>query len=84
VQTSLNLALGSAIASIGLTIPVVSVLAVVMGWPLALGLDAMSTVLLFLSLFVASISLRTGRTNMQIGIVHAVLLGTYLFLSFVP
>lgn len=84
VQTSLNLALGSAIASIGLTIPVVSILAVVMGWPLALGLDTMSTVLLFLSLFVASISLRTGRTNIQIGIVHAVLLGTYLFLSFVP
>lgn len=84
VQTSLNLALGSAIASIGLTIPVVSALAVVMGWPLALGLDGMSTVLLFVSLFVASISLRTGRTNIQIGIVHAVLLGTYLFLSFVP
>ena len=84
VQTSLNLAIGSAIASIGLTIPVVSVLAVVMGWPLALGLDGMSTVLLFLSLFVASISLRTGRTNMQLGIVHAVLLGAYLFLSFVP
>jgi Ca2+:H+ antiporter len=84
VQTSLNLALGSAIATIGLTIPTVSLLAVAMGWPLALGLDTISTVLLFLSLFVASISLRTGRTNMQIGIVHAVLLGTYLFLSFVP
>ena len=62
----------------------VSVLAVVMGWPLALGLDGMSTVLLFLSLFVASISLRTGRTNMQLGIVNGVLLGAYLFLSFVP
>lgn len=84
VQTSLNLALGSAIASIGLTIPAVALVAVAMDWPLALGLDGMSTVLLFLSLFVASISLRTGRTNMQIGIVHAVLLGAYLFLSFVP
>jgi Ca2+:H+ antiporter len=84
VQTSINLALGSAIASIGLTIPTVSLLAVAMDWPLALGLDGMATVLLFLSLFVASISLRTGRTNIQIGIVHAVLLGTYLFLSFVP
>lgn len=84
VQTSLNLAIGSAIASIGLTIPTVSLVAVVMHWPLALGLDGMSTVLLFLSLFVASISLRTGRTNIQLAIVHAVLLGTYLFLSFVP
>ena len=84
VQTSLNLAVGSAIASIGLTIPTVSVVALVMDWPLALGLDNMSTVLLFLTLFVTSISLRTGKTNMQIGIVHVVLLGTYLFLSFVP
>lgn len=84
VQTSLNLAMGSAIASIGLTIPTVALVAVVMGWPLALGLDAMDTVLLFLSLFVASISLRTGRTNLQLGIVHTVLLGVYLFLSFVP
>jgi Ca2+:H+ antiporter len=84
VQTSINLAIGSAIASIGLTIPTVSLIAVAMDWQLSLGLDVMSIVLLFLSLFVASISLRTGRTNMQIGIVHAVLLGTYLFLSFVP
>ena len=84
VQTSLNLAMGSAIASIGLTIPTVSLLAVALHWPLALGLDDMAIVLLFLSLFVASISLRTGRTNLLIGIVHAVLLGTYLFLSFVP
>jgi Ca2+:H+ antiporter len=84
VQTSLNLAIGSAIASIGLTLPAISLLAVAMDWPLALGLDGMSTVLLFLSLFIASISLRTGRTNMQIGIVHVVLLGAYLFLSFVP
>jgi Ca2+:H+ antiporter len=84
VQTSLNLAIGSAIASIGLTIPTVSLIAVAMDWQLSLGLDVMSTVLLFLSLFVTSISLRTGRTNMQIGIVHAVLLGAYLFLSFVP
>jgi len=84
VQTSLNLAMGSAIASIGLTIPAVAIVALVMRWPLALGLDRMSTVLLFLTLFVTSISLRTGRTNIQIGIVHVVLLGTYLFLGFVP
>lgn len=84
VQTSLNLAVGSAIASIGLTIPTVAVVALVMDWPLALGLDNMSTILLFLTMFVTSISLRTGKTNMQIAIVHVVLLGTYLFLSFVP
>lgn len=84
VQTSLNLAMGSAIASIGLTIPTVSIVALMMDWELALGLDNKSTVLLLLTLFVTSISLRTGKTNIQIGIVHVVLLGTYLFLSFVP
>ena len=84
VQTSLNLAMGSAIASIGLTIPTVSVVALMMDWELALGLDNKSTVLLLLTLFVTSISLRTGKTTIQIGIVHVVLLGTYLFLSFVP
>lgn len=84
VQTSLNLAMGSAIASIGLTIPTVSVVALMMDWELALGLDNKSTVLLLLTLFVTSISLRTGKTNIQIGIVHVVLLGTYLFLSFAP
>lgn len=84
LQTSLNLAIGSAIASIGLTIPTVAVLSVMMGWPLALGVDAKSTVLLVLSLFVVSISLRTGRTTMLPGVVHLVMFAAYLFLSFVP
>ena len=48
------------------------------------GLVGILFVLLFLSLFIASIALRTGRTNIQLGVVHAVLLGTYLFLSFIP
>jgi len=84
LQTSLNLAIGSAIASIGLTVPTVALLAIVMGWPLALGLDMKSTVLLVLSLFVVSISLRTGRTTMLPGVVHLVMFAAYLFLSFVP
>jgi Ca2+:H+ antiporter len=84
LQTSLNLAVGSAIASIGLTIPVVAAVALVMGWPLRLGLDDKSTVLLVLTLFVASISLRTGRTTVLQGLVHLVLFAAYLFLSFIP
>lgn len=84
LQTSLNLAIGSAIASIGLTVPAVALLAIIMGWPLALGLDMKSTVLLVLSLFVVSISLRTGRTTMLPGVVHLVMFAAYLFLSFVP
>lgn len=84
LQKSLNLAVGSAIASIGLTVPAVALLAVIMGWPLALGIDAKATVMLLLSLFVVSISLRTGRTTTLPGIVHLVVFAAWMFLSFVP
>lgn len=84
LQSSLNLAIGSAIASIGLTIPAVAILALFMGWPLELGLDAMSTSLLMLSLFVVALSLRTGSTTFQPGVVHLMLFAAYLFFSFVP
>ncbi|MGH8074057.1 MAG: ionic transporter y4hA, partial [Lysobacter sp.] len=69
---------------IGLTVPTVALLSLVMGWPLVLGLDGKATVLLLLTLFVASLSLRTGRTNVLLGLVHLVLFAAYLFLSFVP
>jgi Ca2+:H+ antiporter len=84
LQSSLNLAIGSAIASVGLTIPAVAILALFMGWPLELGLDGKSIALLMLSLFVAALSLRTGNTTAQPGIVHLVLFAVYLFFSFVP
>lgn len=84
LQSSLNLAIGSAIASIGLTIPAVAILALFMGWPLELGLDAMSTGLLTLSLFVVALSLRTGSTTFQPGVVHLMIFAVYLFFSFVP
>lgn len=84
LQSSLNLAIGSAIASIGLTIPVVAILAVYMGWTLELGLDSKSVVLLVLSLFIVAISLRTGLTTILPGIVHLCIFITYLFFSFVP
>ena len=63
LQTSLNLALGSALASIGLTIPAVAMVSIATGWTLTLGLDTKSSVLLLLSLFVATLSLGTGRTT---------------------
>jgi Ca2+:H+ antiporter len=84
LQTSLNLALGSALASIGLSIPAVAVVSIASGWPLTLGLDAKSIVLLVLSLFVSVLSLATGRTTVLQGIVHLVLFATYLFLTIVP
>jgi Ca2+:H+ antiporter len=84
LQTSLNLALGSALASIGLTIPAVSFLSLYMHSHLLLGIDIKSTVLLILSLFVASLALRTGRTIMLHGIVLLVIFVVYLFTTVVP
>jgi Ca2+:H+ antiporter len=84
LQTSLNLTLGSALASIGLTIPAVAIASLVFGWTLSLGLDTKETVLLALSLFVASLSLNTGRTTVLQGTVHLVLFAVYLFIAVVP
>ncbi len=84
LQTSLNLALGSALASIGLTIPAVSVLSLYMQTKLVLGIDTKSTVLLMLSLFITAIALRTGRTILLHGIVLLVIFVVYLFTTVVP
>lgn len=84
LQTSLNLALGSALASIGLTIPAVALVSLTTGWTLTLGLDVKSTVLLMLSLMVATLSLGTGRTTVLQGAVHLVIFAVYLFTTIVP
>lgn len=84
LQTSLNLALGSALASIGLTIPVVAIVAIVSGQKLALGLEPKEEVLLALTLLVGVITLGTGRTTVLQGAVHLVILATFLFLAAVP
>jgi Ca2+:H+ antiporter len=84
LQTSLNLALGSALATIGLTIPVVAMTALVTGWTLVLGLDLKGTVLLALTFLVATLSLGTGRTTVLQGIVHLVIFAVYLFTTIVP
>jgi Ca2+:H+ antiporter len=84
LQTSLNLALGSAIASIGLTIPTVSFLSLYMHTQLVLGISVESTVLLMLSLFVTAVALRTARTNILHGVVLLVIFAVYLFTTVVP
>lgn len=84
LQTSLNLALGSALATIGLTIPAVAALSIVFGWKLVLGLDDKATALLVLSLFVAALSLGTGRTTVLQGATHLTILGIYLVTTLVP
>jgi Ca2+:H+ antiporter len=84
LQTSLNLALGSALATIGLTIPVVAVVSIVLGQPLALGLDPKGQVLLLLTLLLSVITLGSGRTTMLQGIVHLVLFAVFLFFAVAP
>ncbi|WP_243312399.1 calcium:proton antiporter [Fundidesulfovibrio agrisoli] len=84
LQTSLNLALGSALATIGLTIPTVALVSLLTGMTLTLGIDAKSTVLFLLSLFVSVLSLATGRTTMLQGAVLLVIFAVYLLLSIIP
>jgi Ca2+:H+ antiporter len=84
LQTSLNLALGSALASIGLTIPAVSFLSLYMKSHLRLGLDSKSSLLLMLSLFVTVLVLRTGRTIILHGVVLLTVFVVYLFTIIVP
>ena len=84
LQTSLNLALGSAVASIGLTIPAVAVVSLVIGQRLTLGLQAVETALLILTLFISTVTLATGRTTILQGAVHLVIFAVFLFLSAMP
>ncbi|HMH22535.1 MAG TPA: hypothetical protein VK563_12200 [Puia sp.] len=84
LQTSLNLALGSALASMGLTIPVVAFAAMIYGWKLELGMDPKAMVLLLLSYFIVSLSLRTGRTNILQGVILLLFFGIYLFVTLFP
>ncbi len=84
LQTSINLALGSAVASIGLTIPSVTVIATLLHRPLALGIDTGPTVMLSLSFLVAMLTYGQGRTNLLSGCVHLVLFASYIFMIFVP
>src|SRR5262249_22508676 len=84
LQTSMNLALGSALASIALTVPAVAIVSLATGWTLVLGLDLKGVTLLMLTLIVASLSLGTGRTTVLQGVVHLVIFAVYLFTTVVP
>lgn len=84
LQTSLNLALGSALASIGLTIPAVAIVSIFTGMSITLGIDMKSTVLLLLSMFTIMLSLATGKTNVLQGIVLVVIFMVYLFTIIAP
>jgi Ca2+:H+ antiporter len=84
LQTSMNLALGSALASIGLTIPVVAITAIAIDLPLVLGLDPKDLAMLALTFLLSAVTLGTGRTYIMQGAVHLVIFAAFLFLAFVP
>ena len=84
LQSSLNLAIGSAMACIGLTVPVVVVAAVAFDLPIILGLQPTEIALLALTFIVGAITLGSGRTNMMQGAIHLIIFAAFLFLTLVP
>ena len=84
IQSSINLGLGSALASVGLTIPAVSVVCIMFDIPFVLGLDMKSIILLALSVFTVMLSLSRGKTNHLYGTVLLVNLAAYIFTVIVP
>jgi Ca2+:H+ antiporter len=84
LQTSMNLALGSALATIGLTIPAVACVSMLLHRPLTLGLDAKEELLLAVTFIVSLLTVATGRTTVLQGVVHLVLFAVFLFFAAVP
>lgn len=84
VQTSLNLALGSAMASIGLTIPAIAIASIWLEGPLVLGLDPTQMVLLALTAVVGALTVLPGRATLQEAGVHLVLAAAFVFLAINP
>ena len=84
LQSSMNLAIGSALACIGLTVPVVVLASIAFDLPLVLGLEPKDIALLAVTFLVSAVTLGTGRTYMMQGAVHLVLFAAFLFLAFVP
>jgi Ca2+:H+ antiporter len=84
VQVSFNLALGSAIASIGLTIPAIAIASIWLDGPLILGLGSMQMVFLAITAVVGALTVLPGRATIQEGGVHLVLFAAFVFLALFP
>jgi Ca2+:H+ antiporter len=84
LQKSINLALGSSLATIGLTVPAVAVAAYALDKQLVLGLSEQNMVELFLTFALSMLTFGTGRTNILFGLVHMVVFAIFVFLVFVP
>lgn len=83
-QTSINLALGSALASVALTIPLIALVAASTDVQLILGLEPQRSALLVLAMFVSVITLLPGRTSVMQGFVHLGIFIMFIVLSAVP
>jgi len=84
LQKSINLALGSSLATIGLTIPAVGVATYALDKELVLGLNGQGMVLLLLTFVLSMLTFGTGRTNILFGLVHMVVFAVFVFMVFVP
>lgn len=84
LQGSLNLALGSSLASIGLTIPTVAAISIGFDLPLSLGINSTGIVFLCLTFLVSTLTFSVGQVTVLQGMVHLIILLGYLFLSLVP
>jgi len=84
LQKSINLALGSSLATIGLTIPAVAVVAYALDKTLVLGLDQREVILLVMTFLLSMLTFGTGRTNILFGLVHMLVFAVFVFMVFVP
>jgi Ca2+:H+ antiporter len=84
LQRSVNLSLGSALSTIGLTIPTMLAISLAVGTPLEVGLPSAQTILLVLTLFIAQMTFSGAPTNILLGGVHLVLFAAFVVLIFNP
>lgn len=82
LQRTVNIALGSGLATIGLTIPAVLIVGFITGRTVELGLGAVDMVLLLLTLVVSIVNFTSGRTNVMQGAIHLLLFIAYVVLMF--
>jgi Ca2+:H+ antiporter len=83
-QTSLNLAYGSGMATIGLTIPVIAVMSIFFGFPITLGLNSQEMVLLFLTIIVSILTVVPGRATIMQGAIHLSIFAAFIFFIINP
>lgn len=83
-QTSLNLAYGSALASIGLTIPAIAVISILFSYEVNLGLNAAEIVLLALTFFVSTLTVVSGRASLLQSVIHLSIFGSFIMFAATP